>query len=101
MLAVLSLIAALSLAGCVYKVDILQGNHLDPDAIDQVETGMTRSQVRFILGTPMIKDPFHADRWDYVYYFKRGGNYDPERKRLVVYFEGDKVASLDRDAPLG
>lgn len=92
---------ALSLAGCVYKVDILQGNHLDPEAIDQIEVGMTRSQVRFILGTPMVKDPFHADRWDYVYYFKKGGSDKPVRDRLIVYFDGDKVASLDRNAPIG
>lgn len=97
---VIALLCALSLAGCVYKVDILQGNHLDDEAIETVEVGMTRSQVRFILGTPMVKDPFHETRWDYVYYFKRGGNYDPIRKRLIIYFEDDKVSSLDKDAPL-
>ena len=97
----MALLCAFSLAGCVYKVDILQGNHLDPDAIDQIEVGMTRSQVRFILGTPMVKDPFHADRWDYVYYFKKGGSDNPIRDRLIVYFDGDKVASLDRNAPIG
>lgn len=96
----LALSCALSLSGCVYKVDILQGNHLDPEAIAQVEPGMTRSQVRFIMGTPMVKDPFHLDRWDYVYYFKRGGNNEPERKRAVVYFENDKVVSVDSDAPV-
>lgn len=96
----IALVCALSLAGCVYKVDILQGNHLDAETIDQVEIGMTRSQVRFILGTPMVKDPFHESRWDYVYYFKRGGNYDPIRQRLVVNFEGDKVVSVDKDAPI-
>ena len=98
---IVALLCAFSLAGCVYKVDILQGNHLDPDAIDQIEVGMTRSQVRFILGTPMVKDPFHADRWDYVYYFKKGGSDNPIRDRLIVYFDGDKVASLDRNAPIG
>lgn len=95
------LLCAAALGGCVYKVDILQGNHLDEGAIEQVKAGMTRSQVRFILGTPMIKDPFHADRWDYVYYFKKGGANDPERRRLVVYFENDAVLRLDRDAPVG
>jgi len=99
--ALFALLCAAALGGCVYKVDILQGNHLDERAIEQVQVGMTRSQVRFILGTPMIKDPFHADRWDYVYYFKKGGAGDAERKRLVVYFENDAVLRLDRDAPLG
>jgi outer membrane protein assembly factor BamE len=98
---VLALCCALSLSGCVYKVDIMQGNNLDPDAIDKIETGMTRNQVRFILGTPMIKDPFHTGRWDYVYYFKKGGSRKPERARLVVYFEDGKVTSIDRNAPVG
>jgi outer membrane protein assembly factor BamE len=97
----LALLCAFSLSACVYRVDILQGNNLDSEAIDQVEVGMTRNQVRFILGTPMIKDPFHAQRWDYVYYFKKGGSRKAERERLVVYFEDDKVASVDKNAPIG
>ena len=57
---------AVALQGCVYRVDIQQGNLLDVEQVDQVEVGMTRSQVRFLLGTPMVIDSFDADRWDYV-----------------------------------
>ncbi|MCZ0955245.1 MAG: outer membrane protein assembly factor BamE, partial [Rhodospirillaceae bacterium] len=59
----------LAAGGCVYRIDIQQGNLLEEDAIEQVELGMTRSQVQFLLGTPMIADSFHQDRWDYTYYF--------------------------------
>lgn len=92
--------AAAALAGCVYRIDIQQGNLLEPEAIDQVEVGMTRSQVQFLLGTPMVSDTFHRDRWDYAYYFRQGRSRDVERRWLVVYFDGDRVVRLDRDAPL-
>jgi outer membrane protein assembly factor BamE (lipoprotein component of BamABCDE complex) len=58
------------LAGCVYRPDIQQGNFLEVKDVDQVTTGMTRSQVRYLLGTPMISDPFEAQRWDYIYTLK-------------------------------
>ena len=70
-----------------------------PD-VDQVEVGMTRSQVRFLLGTPMIDDPFHADRWDYVYYLKIGRR-DASFKRWVsVLFDGDRVSEIIEDQEL-
>ena len=65
-------LAALALAACVYRIDIQQGNLLDDEDIVQVDVGMTRSQVQFLLGTPMVADSFHRDRWDYAYYFRRG-----------------------------
>ena len=67
----LIVLAALALAACVYRIDIQQGNLLDDDDIDQVDVGMTRSQVQFLLGTPMVADSFHRDRWDYAYYFRQ------------------------------
>ena len=92
------LAAALWLTGCVYRIDIQQGNLLEEEAIEQVQIGMTRSQVRFLLGTPMITDAFHRDRWDYTYYFRQGRSRDIERRWFIVYFESDRVVRLERDA---
>ena len=89
------------LAGCVYRIDIQQGNLLEQDAIDQVEIGMTRSQVQFLLGTPMVADAFHANRWDYAYYFRRGRSRDVFKRWFVVHFDEDnRVVRLDRDLEL-
>jgi outer membrane protein assembly factor BamE len=86
----------LALPGCVYRINISQGNFLEAKEVDQVVVGMTRSQVRFLLGTPMLADSFHPDRWDYLYYFKRGKTQKVERRLLTVYFADEKVARLDR-----
>jgi outer membrane protein assembly factor BamE len=90
----------LSLPACVYRIDVQQGNLLDDEDIGQVEVGMTRSQVQFLLGTPMIADSFHRDRWDYAYYFRRGRSEDIVQRWVVVYFENDRVARVDRDLEL-
>jgi outer membrane protein assembly factor BamE len=94
------LLAYLSLSGCVYRIDIQQGNLLEQDDIDQIQVGMTRSQVQFLLGTPMVADSFHRDRWDYAYYFRQGRSREIERRWLVVHFDGDRVARVDRDLNL-
>lgn len=88
------------LGGCVYRIDIQQGNVLEQDAIDQVEIGMSRSAVQFLLGTPMVADTFHNERWDYTYYLKRGRSRDVEQRWLVVYFDGDEVVRLEHDLEL-
>jgi outer membrane protein assembly factor BamE len=89
--------AAALLAGCAYKITIQQGNFLDEELVDQVESNMTRQQVQFLLGTPMISDPFHADRWDYLYYVISGKRRrDVEQGHFIVYFENDRVASVER-----
>jgi outer membrane protein assembly factor BamE len=93
-------LAALALTACVYRIDIQQGNLLDDDDIGQVEVGMTRSQVQFLLGTPMVADSFHRDRWDYAYYFRRGRSPDVIQRWVIVYFENDRVARIDRDLAL-
>jgi outer membrane protein assembly factor BamE len=95
-----TVLVGLSLAACVYRIDIQQGNLLEDDDISQVEVGMTRSQVQFLLGTPMVSDSFHRDRWDYAYYFRRGRSEDVDRRWLVVYFENDRVARIERDVAL-
>lgn len=88
------------LCACIYRLDIEQGNRLEESVIDQIEIGMTRSQVQFLLGSPMVADSFHQDRWDYTYYFKRGRSREVERRWFVVYFENDRVATLDKNAVL-
>ena len=95
-----SLLAAVLVGACVYRIDIQQGNVLEEENIDQVTVGMSRSAVQFLLGTPMIEDAFHEDRWDYTYYFRQGRSRDVERRWFVIYFENDLVARLERDVVL-
>ena len=87
------------LSGCVHRINIQQGNFLDTEDIDRVAVGMTRVQVRALLGTPMVADPFVSNRWDYVYYLKLGKWSDPQQRHFIVYFDGtDKVERVDRPA---
>jgi outer membrane protein assembly factor BamE len=88
-----------TVAGCVYRVDVQQGNLLDDTDVEGVKPGMTRSQVRFLLGTPVVEDAFHKDRWDYVYYFRRGRSRREEKRWLIVTFVDDKVATIRKDVP--
>lgn len=86
--------------GCVYRAAISQGNLVVQEDLDQLTVGMTMSQVRFLLGTPMIDDPFSRNRWDYVYYLKIKRD-DAVRKRWVsVYFEDEKVSEISLDQEL-
>jgi outer membrane protein assembly factor BamE len=88
-------LAALA-SGCVYRINIQQGNFLDQTAVDQVKPGMTRSQIRYLLGTPMVADSFNKERWDYIYYLKKGRSRHVDSRRVTVYFEADKVTKLDK-----
>ncbi|MCH8895356.1 MAG: outer membrane protein assembly factor BamE [Proteobacteria bacterium] len=92
------LVAAALTGGCVYRINIQQGNLLDADLIEQVEVGMTRLQVRFLLGTPLVSNPFDKNRWDYYYYFKAGKTREKTTQHFVVFFDGDEVSRLDRIA---
>ena len=83
-------------SGCVYRINIQQGNFLDQAAVEQVKPGMTRSQVRYLLGTPMVADSFNKERWDYIYYLKKGRTRHVDSRRVTVYFDGEKVAQLDK-----
>ena len=95
LLLLMALAVGATLQGCVYRMTVQQGNFLDPKQVAQLQTGMTRSQVRFLLGTPMLPDAFDDDRWDYLYYLKIGRLKKPEERRLTVYFEDDKVARIE------
>ncbi len=88
---------AMPLAGCIYRMNIQQGNYLEGKTVAQLQVGMTRTQVRYLLGSPMVPDLFDKDRWDYLYYFKTGHLQRPEQRHLTVFFKEDKVASFQRD----
>jgi outer membrane protein assembly factor BamE len=98
-------VAALSLALCgcssisnfaIYKLDINQGNYVTEDQVARLKVDQTRQQVRLALGTPLLTDPFHADRWDYVYEFKRQGRM-LEHRQLTLYFVNDRLARWEGD----
>jgi outer membrane protein assembly factor BamE len=83
-------------SGCVYRISIVQGNFLEGKTVDELQVGMTRAQVRYLLGTPMVPDAFDKERWDYLYYFKPGHLRTPDQWHLIVYFQEDKVSKFDR-----
>ncbi|MES2889267.1 MAG: outer membrane protein assembly factor BamE [Pseudomonadota bacterium] len=77
-----------------YKVEVVQGNVVTREQAAQIRPGMTRAQVRDVLGSPMVADMFHADRWDYVFTIRRAGTV-PQQRNVVVRFEGDRLKSMD------
>lgn len=87
-------------SGCVYALNIAQGNLIEQEDLDQVEVGMTRNQVRFLLGTPLIDDPFNLERWDYVYYIKLGREDATFKRWVSVVFEEDVVSEIRKDQEL-
>ncbi|VXC78749.1 Outer membrane protein assembly factor BamE [Pseudomonas sp. 8Z] len=97
----LSLTGLFALAGCsfpgVYKIDIQQGNVVTQDMIDQLRPGMTRRQVRFIMGNPLITDTFHADRWDYLYSIQPGGGQRHQERVSLVFGSNDQLIGLAGD----
>ncbi|QEL54821.1 outer membrane protein assembly factor BamE [Chromobacterium paludis] len=99
--------AVLAVSGCsslnpldwTHKVDVPQGNYVTADVVAKLKPGMTRAQVRFLLGTPLLTDAFHANRWDYKYSDSAGGKVDPASdKLLTVYFNGDVLDHVDGQA---
>ncbi len=91
----LMLLATVLLAACApYKMDIRQGNLVTPEARERLKLGMTHTQVRALLGTPLVEDPFHPDRWDYVYYLEQARE-QVANQRMTLYFQGDKLARID------
>jgi len=79
-----------------YKIDIQQGNVVSQAMVAKLKAGMTRAQVRFALGSPLIVDPFRTDRWDYVYLYQKQGK-EAERRRITIIFEEDKLLRIDGD----
>jgi outer membrane protein assembly factor BamE len=79
----------------VHKIDVQQGNALEQKTVEQLEVGMNTEQVLYLLGNPIIDDSYHANRWDYVYYFKPGDE-PAQRRKLTVFFEDGQVVRIER-----
>lgn len=106
-------VVAIALAGCQalqtsdnflgfitpYRLEIVQGNVLTKEQAALVRAGMSRAQVKDVLGSPLLADPFHADRWDYVFAIRRQGA-EPQLRRVVVYFDGDRLKEIDTGGEL-
>ncbi|MGY5450153.1 outer membrane protein assembly factor BamE [Agarivorans sp. MS3-6] len=96
------LLASLSLSACsafdwmVYKIDIPQGNYIDDAKVEQLRINMSKEQVRFVLGTPMLIDAFEQERWYYLYSYQNG-NGPLEKRNLVVQFVNDHLALIEGD----
>ncbi len=89
------MLAAVLLAACApYKMDIRQGNLVTPEQRERLKLGMTHTQVRALLGSPLVADPFHPDRWDYAYYLEHRRDI-VANQRMTLYFQGDKLARID------
>lgn len=97
---IVSLLTLALASGCVYRQNISQGNFIKQEDLDQVEVGMTRNQIRFLLGTPMIDDPFHIDRWDYVYYLKIGRGDAVGQRWVSIFFVDDVVSEIRAEQEL-
>jgi outer membrane protein assembly factor BamE len=97
---ILALLLPLTLCGCFlipHKIEVKQGNFVDQPMIDKLKHGMSRSQVRFVLGTPLVQDALHPDRWDYVYMEGKAGDVKRER-RVSVLFEQDKLVQIESES---
>jgi len=81
----------------VYRMEVQQGNYISQEAVAQLRLGMTKEQVRFVLGTPLVADIFHENRWDYVYRRQRENSRQVEERRVSVFFDGDKLVRLEGD----
>lgn len=96
---VLALLAALLPGGCgvIYVPDVQQGNLITAENISRIKQGMTAQQVRFVLGTPLIQDPFHKDRWDYHYSYRSGETGEVEIQRATIMFRNGKVDKITKN----
>ncbi|MEK9744326.1 MAG: outer membrane protein assembly factor BamE [Gammaproteobacteria bacterium] len=93
----LVILTSITLAGCVrsYRVEIQQGNVISAEQIEKLTPGTSRNEVRFILGTPLIVDPFHAERWDYFYSLDPAKGEQVTKYRLSIWFENDLVTRTE------
>lgn len=80
----------------VYRIDVQQGNVIDQEMVNKLKPGMDKNQVKYIMGTPPITDPFHSNRWDYVYSMEPGGG-ERQQRRITLYFKDEKLAYVDGD----
>ena len=97
----ISIITVTLLSGCsefpgVFKIDIPQGNIISQEMVDELKPGMTYSQVRYVLGTPLVVDTFSGERWDYIYTFKKGGG-QRTQEQLSLFFTDGQLISFSGD----
>jgi outer membrane protein assembly factor BamE len=98
LLIIITCIASLGVAACssrlVHKIDVQQGNVITQAQVNQLEPGMTRSQVRFIMGSPLVADVFHQDRWDYIY-LNQPGYGEITQERVTLFFDADSLTRIE------
>lgn len=99
---IFAILTAMTVTACssitpnFYKLDMRQGNVLEPEKVAQLQPGMSKRQVQNILGSPLLTDPFHQDRWDYIYaFYPRGNREDGEERHLILHFQGETLARID------
>ena len=102
LLIILVMFGAVALSGCgslrfpgVFRIDVGQGNLITQDMVDKLRVGMTPRQVRYVMGSPMVDDTFNPNRWDYLYNLETGKGLLIEN-HLVLYFEGERLARIDK-----
>ena len=105
MLRILILTLSLLAAACdfapkltPYRIEIQQGNYITQEMVAQLSPGLTRDQVRFVLGTPLVSDIFHEERWDYVFRRQRADSREVEYRRMAVFFEEGRLKRIEGDA---
>ena len=80
-----------------YRMEVQQGNYVTQEMLAQLKPGLTRDQVRFVLGTPLVSDIFHGERWDYVFMRQRANSGEVEYRRIVVFFQDGKLKRVEGD----
>jgi len=90
---------AFILTACAHKIDIQQGNVISEDKLSLVQPGMEERQVRHLLGTPMLIDPFHPERWDY-YYSMKPGREPLIQYRATLFFDNGRLSRIERQGPI-
>jgi len=86
------------LSSCAYRIDVQQGNIVTQEMVDKLEIGMSKQKVRFLMGTPLVTDMFHPERWDYAYRLTPGWQ-TTQQRHLVLIFEGDTLSQINGDLP--
>jgi len=94
------LTAIVTSTGCLYRMDIEQGNRIDSALISQLELGMSRHQVEFLLGEPSIIDPYRPDIWHYIYYVRSGEDFSEKKRRMTLHFDNDLLVNIEGDRDL-
>ncbi|MBI3771600.1 MAG: outer membrane protein assembly factor BamE [Gammaproteobacteria bacterium] len=94
LLIILVVCATLAMGCAIHKPEIQQGNVVKPEMLAQLKIGMTSRQVRFIMGSPLLTDPFHPNRWDYIFTLNNAET-PADRKHLILYFDNDQLSRID------